>query len=1137
MLCLTAQLTIPEDHLGPGAPRVDVRNPAPAACDTTDGEDVTMAIVPRPSVTSVEPDLFCSEQAPQTLTLQGADFIVIRDAAGDAYPTVTIGTETLMASDAGGCGSVAGTLLDAESCTSLTVEVPAGTALTGEQDVFVTNPDPAGCESEEPVSVFIAGAPDITGFEPTAVCSTAQPASMRALGSGFLRVDDGAGGFIEPSVTLDGAPLAVTFDPADCTDFTSSVASGQLCTAFSFAVPGGGFADGVHTVVITNPEPADCSDSEDFGVAPAPVVTDVQPFKVCSEGDVFTVTGSGFVPGSEVLVSGVAVPTTFVSAAEVRGTIAPGAFADGLYDVAVRNGAGCESNTLAGALRVVDAPIVFFVDPPNVYNGIDMRVTVWVSGVSAGDMGLDPPEVGVRPTGSADPLTMLSNPVYDGDNKIQATVLAGQLAAGDYDVVVIDTPCEGELIDGLHVTENLTVHVESIDPAFGVEDERIGVTIRSLDPPPAGFEAFEPTPRLYVNPVGGGVATELQAVSFLAADQLTAVVPDNVLAPGVHQLVVVNPDGDVGLLDNAYTVLDAADPPPEITDLVPGLVDDKPAQAVDVLGLHFPTDTAAVSVTARCRDPRDPAAPDVMVTAAVPATSATLIDTSWDMTGLAGYVCVVRVTNLANGTYADFSAISVTNPASNLNPFVLSNDMIEPRRAGGGAAIRMNAQSRFLFAIGGDTGGATPTRHASVESAPIDPFGEPGSWSPQRNALPSGRAFFAADVVGRHVYVAGGRTGSATADVSDEVLRAYLLDPAEAPVIDDLDLVRGEGTGLDGGIWIYRVAAVMGPTDPNNPDGEGLPSEPLVVQLPALPEKLHLTLYWDGIPGAVAYRIYRTPAPGDISGEELLLAEIAHNGAAAKQELTDDGALAPVAPGPMPLGSLGTWHQVGTLTVAREGAALVVAPDPGNADRHYLYVIGGRTAAGVVTGAYEWATITAAAPNDQTIGALAVGLSALPGARWKLGAVWADATRSTAIPAGEAWVYALPGRGGVTSEMTVGDVTAFRVDAVGDGLGDDDGSLDSLTPVASVMTGFAGYGYVAGNDFIHLLGAQTGAPHNGGMKSEIIGAPTLDPWEAGTVLTTQRFLHATARESAFVFLLGGQTGAEAATRTTERTNF
>lgn len=45
-------------------------------------------------------------------------------------------------------------------------------------------------------------------------------------------------------------------------------------------------------------------------MATQPTITDVQPPKVCADGDEFTVTGSGFIEDSVILLDGSPVPTT-----------------------------------------------------------------------------------------------------------------------------------------------------------------------------------------------------------------------------------------------------------------------------------------------------------------------------------------------------------------------------------------------------------------------------------------------------------------------------------------------------------------------------------------------------------------------------------------------------------------------------------------------------------------------------------------------------------------------------------------------------------------------------------------------------------------------------------------------------------
>lgn len=1181
----------PELGLEPGAYEIRVTNRNGNEAVFT----MALAVVPSPTVESVEPDLICNEQEDQTLTITGSDFVAIRDAGGDLLPTVSIGDEDFTPESATDCVPIPATTLDAERCNTLTVVVPTTVTLEGEQAVVVTNPEPANCSSDGSTDVFFVAAPVLESVDPTGYCVDEQPESLLVSGSGFLRVDDGVGGFVDPTITLDSTPVAVTFAAADCTPFTSSVTDGEVCTAFTLPLSSP-LAEGTHTVSIVNPAPADCTDSIDFEVVGTPEITDVEPPKVCADGDEFTVTGTGFTEDSEILLDDTPVPTTYGSDTQLTGTIESG-FAPGEYAVTVSNGTDCVSDPFAATITVVAAPVVFYVDPPNVYNGRNMRITVWVTGVSGAA-----PEVGIRATGTADPLTMLQNPAYNGSNRVQADVLTTMnIPAGDYDVVVLDDPCTSGLEDALHVTGTLSVHVSGIDPMFATEGEDTGVTIFSNDPTPVGFDNFEKTPRVYFNPVAGGTATELRSVQWLNdPHKIIGVVP-GVLQDGQYEVLVINPDGGVGLLSpDVFEVLDVLDPPPIVDYLDPGQVVATDNQGVIIHGANFPTDLADVDVSATCIDPR---APDSSLTVTdlttsggevtVDSTSADAIETTWDMSvcegecfdvelnpipcSCDGYVCVVRVTNLANGSFVDYSALSATTAAGNLNPFFDSGrPLLEGRRALASASMRMNSQLRYLFAIGGDLGddGISPVvRHSTVEAVPLDPFGLIiDDWSYQRNSLPEPRAFMAATTAGRFVYMAGGRVGAAPGTVDNAVLRAYLLDPDEAPVIDDLDLAQ-EAAGLAPGIWYYRVSAVLAdgtyaPADPNNPGGEALASEPLVIQLPDLsPNLVHLTLRWDHVPNAVEYRIYRTKAPGGIAGDEVLLAEmpaltdlgnIVDDGGTplARQSFLDDGvdnsavdALDP-ANLPLPDGSLGVWHEVGLLSTEREGAAIVAVPDPADSSRYYLYVAGGLDADGNVVTTIERTSIVAATTSSQVLdpGGFVEQTTSMTG-RWLIGAVYMDDRRSTLIGAStgnenEVWLYVLPGDDpNAGGGGDIGEVSAFLVDVadgVSDGVGvDGDGSLSAENDALDAPgPKYAGYGYVADHNYIHLLGAQTGGPSQSGNETPLdpAGPPLLDGWNAGTNLLEPRFLHGVAYQSAFVFLLGGETTVPAS-NTVEQTNF
>ena len=112
-----------------------------------------------------------------------------------------------------------------------------------------------------------------------------------------------------------------------------------------------------------------------------------------------------------------------------------------------------------------------------------------------------------------------------------------------------------------------------------------------------------------------------------------------------------------------------------------------------------------------------------------------------------------------------------------------------------------------------------------------------------------------------------------------------------------------------------------------------------------------------------------------------------------------------------------------------------------------------------------------------------------------------------------------------------------------------DGSAAMLRaefPAVRVVESPVNGGYAAGNNFLYSLGASGGAPSTQCRSAQICNVgqggctttpPELRNWNSGFTQAVARYLHATAVESGFIFLLGGQTDTEAASATTERTNF
>jgi hypothetical protein len=198
----------------------------------------------------------------------------------------------------------------------------------------------------------------------------------------------------------------------------------------------------------------------------------------------------------------------------------------------------------------------------------------------------------------------------------------------------------------------------------------------------------------------------------------------------------------------------------------------------------------------------------------------------------------------------------------------------------------------------------------SVEAVPVDPFGRLGAWTYQRNNLQNAwdgsavtalpRSFGGDARIGRFIYIVGGSDGTAP---TSTLLRAQILDPLAGPEVLDLDAALGDGSsGLGVGLWFYEVAALFPLTDPSNPGGESLAGEVLNVQLPAVTERIVLTLTWEQVIGASGYRVYRTPAADDTIANLQLLAEVVGGD---NVTLLDSGTATHSDVTPFPRGSLG----------------------------------------------------------------------------------------------------------------------------------------------------------------------------------------------------------------------------------------
>jgi hypothetical protein len=1095
-----------------------------------------LAVVDKPAVTEVSPALLCVAQAERELILSGTSLLRIKQALPSV--AVTDADKSFDVSALEECAKVAQNDADAESCQKARLALAQDALAPGLHDLVLTNPQTAACHSEEELKLRIVAAPTIAAVVPDVACSLDPQQHLTIQGEGFLSV-----GEAKPSVKLAGKSVAVS-SLGNCETLDTPNLSVQSCTQIELDVDISGVALGEVAIEITNPDPAGCTASASgaFRIAGPPMIAAINPTDLCSEvPTTFTVTGSGFDRGATGSVDGVASTSVkFVSDTELQVNM-PGLSA-GVHDFSVRNGGSCTA-TRPAALNVDPSPIVFFVDPPVAYGNIPVEVTIFTSGLSTAATKVELVHDGMREDLA---FTSAGRP-----NKILAQVPKG-LTPGAWDVVVTNAGgCPGTLPGGLTITDTLSDSlVSSINPSYASTTEDTAVTISG-----AGLSAV---PRVYLTTsAASGSARALRAVEVKqGGDALTAVIPSG-LAPNTYDVIVVNPDGKVDVLNGGVTI--TSDKPPVVTAVTPAsLPSNASNKPVTISGTGFKANLTVeldcmTSNGTRTKVPTTEQAPSgdgktVVVNVTMSNATPSAVD--------AGSVCLVRLTN-SDGAFFEYSAFSVTNSSLNLSSWKSAPDMVVPRRALSLVAGRPTTTSRYIYAIGGDsgTGNQPATRGTSVfdsvEASQVDVFGAMSDWAVQRNHLVAPRTAAGAASIGRFVYLVGGHDGTSA---SNTLLRAAILDPLAGPEFSDVDAALSDGSkGLDKGLYYYRVAALRPGDDRDNPGGEGLSGELLPVQLPERSEKIALTLKWNEVAGAHGYRIYRSPQPNAAADSLQLLGEITCGTAnsacdcaadASRCRWLDEGAATQSSGSPLPAGSLGVWHAVNgarcssgdcLLASAREGLAVTAIHSPSNSAQWYLYAFGGRNQSGTYLDTYEVATVTVNADGSQTVADFAPGSDTLGVPRADHG-VWAMSKSNSNVIASSAtpddvWVYVGGGR-------TTLDATNKTLEGGKLGAG---GILNPFVSTDPLNGDLVGFGTGASNDQLYTFGGVAG--NNDGTSAQLCDGsgscaalPDLKPgaFNALGAATTRRMFTGSTQESAFFFVAGGHDGSNAM-KTSQRT--
>ena len=1100
--CQTLTIAIPADDLAdqvgddPFITDLDVavENPEPVGCHSE--EDTTIGVTPPPEITSLQPRIACNNDGTVTYDIEGDHLLEID---GDA-PTIDVDGQVFDA-DPVDCADIDGHD-GVRGCQALSVDLDLeAMELVGAQAMTVTNPEPAACTSVDDEPFYAAAPPAITDASPDGFCDDETFGGDLELYGQFLYDPDGDAIVVE----IEGQSIDYTL--TGCDDAADSIDGLQLCGGLDLDVPASlsdDLQDEEFDVTVTGADPVACGqDTFTLFRTTPPTIDSVNPRRVCSDGSSFEVLGEDLHPEAQAFLDGFSADEVDVAADGTSATVTFGSgLSAGTADFEFVNPGDCGS-TYTEEIRVTDGPLAVFVDPPVVFDEMNTQVTIYAAALYD-ELGGSITDVELLDS-TGNPIDLDFSPADGRPNVINAEIPAGLLDDIDDDDLVDgaaefgvrltdgDISCSNTAPDLVTITGETTLAIDSISPPFGGQDDQTAVEITAPTDPDAGQVNFQATPRAYLNPAGDSDALgrELRALQFIDATELNAIVPEG-LSLGTYDLIVVNPEGEVGVLDDAYEVTE--EPAPIVESVSPSAWPTS-AISVDVEGQYFRSDPDDPDVEVFCQptgdDTTDEDLLDQPTSLTVDSVSDSLIELSVDASNLERLsACYMRVTN-PDGTFDEYSPITITNPAAKFLEFQQGPDLSTARRAPttfGGSATRAN---HYVYAVGGDDGSTDGDFHATGEFSRLDQFGAPGDWSYLPYELPTGRSFADGIRVQDFMYLVGGVDEDG---VTNQVLRSRILDPTDTPEIVAVDIdvegLIGEGAmpgGLDAGTYYYRVAAVYTDDDPANPEGESLASEPQPIQLPV--SGTEVTIEWQP-PEMInhdieEYRIYRNVEPDDPYGGETYLATVD----ADSTSYTDEGDLIPgvdtADEHPLPTGALGTWHEVAQLNTERRSAGITLAPSPDFDDEYFLYAVGGEDADGQLLDDYEVIDIQFFGDRDQDVGDALQGLDdqgdlrTLPEARTAHTAAVAFGANASSVSGTNPSLFVYAG------ETDGGNDTHIRVATVqSDGFLDEWNELGSNRQIPGGQTsGHAGA--IMNNNLVFAGGGSGGDAGDGGSHVDI----------------------------------------------------
>lgn len=281
---LRAQI-LAEDIVETGTPAITALNPEPAGKLSN---AVNLSVVrPVPSITSLSPAAIGVGGAAFTLTVTGTGFTPESVIQWNGNSRVT----------------------NFLSATQLSTLIPASDLQSvGEAGIRVFNPAPGGGTSAALNFKILSPSPipRLTGLSPNPVQAGGGALQLTATGTGFVSTS---------VIRINSTALTTTFVSA--TELKAEVPAAEIATVGSASVtvftpaPGGGTSNAISLTISA-------------GANPTPKLTALSPSTVPAGSGALTLTltGTGFTTGSIARFNGSDRTTTFVSATEIRASIA-----------------------------------------------------------------------------------------------------------------------------------------------------------------------------------------------------------------------------------------------------------------------------------------------------------------------------------------------------------------------------------------------------------------------------------------------------------------------------------------------------------------------------------------------------------------------------------------------------------------------------------------------------------------------------------------------------------------------------------------------------------------------------------------------------------------------------------------------